>query len=186
MTSRGSEYDALVAKVDEAVRVVSERCAESITCHVGCESCCHVELTVSEVEARAVREGLSSLGEAQRQAIRERASSGPQVTPRCVMLESDGSCAIYESRPLVCRTQGQALRYPDDVIPVSAVFARTPRGVVTWCPLNYRDAQPAASDVLDAEQIDLTLAVINRRASADPLARVALRELAGVFFFQSL
>ena len=36
------------------------------------------------------------------------------------MLELDGRCAVYAHRPLVCRTQGYALRYPAGFMPEAA------------------------------------------------------------------
>ena len=70
---------------------------------------------------------------------------------------------IYAHRPLVCRTQGFALRYPAGFIPEAAVRARTNTGDVTHCPLNFTHAAPASPDVLDAERVDQLLAVVNHR-----------------------
>jgi hypothetical protein len=79
------------------------------------------------------------------------------------MLELDGRCAVYAHRPLVCRTQGLALRYPAGFIPEAAVRARTDTGEVTHCPLNFTQAAPLGADVLDAERVDQLLAVVNHR-----------------------
>ncbi len=173
------EYVALVAKVDGAASGVAARRAADISCHAGCEACCHTELTVSVVEAETVRQGLLALSEIERDVVRSRAKQTPSAEPRCVMLGDGGTCAIYDSRPLVCRTQGHALRYPDGVIPASALFSRTEDGGgVTWCPLNYTEKLPESHDVLDAERINQILAVVNRRATNSPEKRTSLRELA--------
>jgi hypothetical protein len=98
------------------------------------------------------------------------------------MLEPDGRCAVYEQRPLVCRTQGLALRYPHGVIPVSAVRERLPNGEVTHCPLNFGERVPAASDVLDAERVDQLLGLVNLRFAQatgdDPTRRYAISAIA--------
>ncbi len=83
--------------------------------------------------------------------------------PRCALLDDEGRCTVYEARPLVCRTQGHALRYPVGYVPISAVRRKLAEGDVTWCPLNYRDAPPNAGDVLDAERVDEILAVVAER-----------------------
>jgi hypothetical protein len=96
------------------------------------------------------------------------------------MLEEDGRCAIYPHRPLVCRTQGLPLRYPEGVIPALAVLARGRDGgdPITWCPLNFREHPPDAGDVLDAERVDAMLALSDREAGGRPGARTSLRALA--------
>jgi len=171
-------HRALLAKVDAFERAARERRAASMACRAGCGACCETKLTVCDVEADVVREGLGALEPEVRRRVAARAG---RSADRCVMLEEDGRCAIYASRPLVCRTQGLALRYPDGTIPVEAVFARA-RGssdALTWCPLNFTDAPPRPEDVLDAERVDAMLALSNRQAGGDPERRTSLDSLAG-------
>jgi Fe-S-cluster containining protein len=201
------DYAALRDKVDAFAAGVHERRAADLSCRRGCAGCCHVELTVCEVEAAAIRAQLDALDGKTREALRARAASpngngngngngddegddegdedGDGDAPRCVMLGDDDACAIYAARPLVCRSQGLPLRYPAELIPAESLRARSGSGAVTWCPLNFREAAsrpPAAADVLDAERVDQALALINRRyaerTGTDPLARTALRALA--------
>lgn len=196
-----AEYLALVMKVESFVAQVATRRAKDLTCKRGCDACCHAWLSVSEVEAEQVKAGLMALTPEQRTRVRARGerellrerelaqaeASGEQElqselpSPRCAMLEDDGSCAIYAFRPLVCRTQGHALRYPNDFIPTEAVLLRTKTGDVTWCPLNYTTTPPRSEDVLDAERVDQILALIARRHAPDEeaaLTRAGLSELA--------
>lgn len=181
------EYEALIGKVGAFVDATSARRAADMQCRKGCDSCCHAWLTVNAVEAANVRIGLAALSaheraelhaRGEREQMRERAGEAP----RCAMLGEDGSCAIYAHRPLVCRTQGHALRYPADVVPLAAVRARVAGGEVTWCPLNYTDASPQSADVLDADRVDQLLAVVNLRfVQGDrerALSRASLSELA--------
>lgn len=176
------EYEALVSKVSAFVDATSERRANDLHCRKGCDACCHAWLTVTEVEAANVRAGLSALSTEQRQHVRARGQrelTREQLSheaPRCAMLEDDGSCAIYAHRPLVCRTQGHALRYPPNVVPLAAVRAHAKAGEVTWCPLNYTNAAPQSADVLDAQLVDQLLGVVNLRFVQDDKQRALLRE----------
>lgn len=170
------DYLALRAKVDAFTDAVGERRGADLSCRAGCTACCHVQLEVSDVEAEGVREALRALDGAARERARARAES--PSSSACVMLEEDGGCAIYAARPLVCRTQGHALRYPPGTLLDAAVRAGGEGAEVTWCPLNYTERPPAAADVLDAERVDVLLAVINRRTTDRPLRRVALAALA--------
>lgn len=176
-----AEYRALQEKVETFVAATSERRKADLRCQKGCEACCHVSLSVGPVEAEAVRAGLRELPADVRERVRLRGQSPASGNPRCVFLEDDGSCAIYAQRPLVCRSQGQALRYPAGFVPEEAVRMRTRAGDVTWCPLNYTNSEPRGEDVLDAERVDQILALVTRRqvASAeDALSRTSLRDLA--------
>lgn len=180
------EYRTLVAKVDDfAARVTAVREAD-LACRAGCDGCCQVDLTVSAVEAAAVRGYLEALPSEARAAVVERGRArlgSEREASGCVMLNERGWCSIYPARPLVCRTQGLPLRYPAALIPVEAVRARAGQeGAVTWCELNFIARPPAATEVLDAERMDELLSVVNRRYAArgaiDPLERTGLTELA--------
>jgi hypothetical protein len=169
------DYLAIRAKVDAFGAATTARRSADLRCQAGCTACCEVQLEVSDVEAAHVREALGALSPETRARLAERAG---RPSKRCVMLEDDGRCAIYEARPLVCRTQGHALRYPPGTLPPEAVRATGAGAEVTWCPLNYTEQKPTAEDVLDAERVDVLLALVNRRVSARPLARIALVALA--------
>jgi hypothetical protein len=178
------EYLALRDKVDAfADRVLAEQ-REHLQCRAGCAGCCQADLSVSGVEAAAIREHLLTLPAAVRTRLQRRAAVAPSPASepsRCVMLDGKDRCQIYAARPLVCRTQGLPLRYPAELIPVSAVRLRTQSSAVTVCPLNFQTEDPPAGAILDAERVDQLLALINQRhAAADgasPLYRAPLREL---------
>ena len=167
------EYQALVTKVEAFARDVAQRQPDALTCHAGCASCCAVSLTVSPLEAASIRTGLqklapkvrAELSKRGREAL-ERAERG-ESPARCAMLDDDGRCAIYEHRPMVCRTQGHALRYPAGFVPAAAVRKRVAGGEVVHCPLNYQDVSPSPADVLDAERVDQILAVVALRFASD-------------------
>jgi Fe-S-cluster containining protein len=180
------EYDELVRRVDALAAQIALRRAGDLACGRGCTACCRVQLSLSPVEADEVRAALAGLSEDTRERLRARArelAAGGDL-PRdtaCVMLDEDGGCAIYASRPLVCRTQGHALRYPAGSLPDDSVFATGGGGEITWCPLNYTAELPRSEDVLEAERIDEVLATINLLAAEgtrDVLERATLVELA--------
>ncbi len=172
-------HRALVAKVDAFDVTVRERRAAEMECRAGCSACCGQQLSVCDVEAALLREGIATLDDAARERLAVRLES---LVPEsaCVFLDLGGRCAVYASRPLVCRTQGLPLRYPNGVIPVSAVFLRQRElaAEVTWCPLNFRSSAPNAPDVLDAARVDAMLALSNRDAGGDAERRTSLSDLA--------
>ena len=164
-------YAKLILKTDSFVQnVQNRRGSRVITCGQGCEACCHVRLELNAVEAHVARLAIDALDGDSKQRLAERAGQLAEqdeqddpAEPRCVMLEQDGSCAIYEARPLVCRTQGMALRYPPRTFPEEAVMAHDElNSDIVWCPLNYRIAPPHSEDVLEAGRLDEMLALVNR------------------------
>lgn len=182
---RLAEYRALRDKIDAFADGVGTRRAADLSCRAGCAACCHVPapLEVSAVESASIARHLAELPAAERAALRRRAAlardaqDAAQDAPAeaapspCVMLRDDDTCAIYAARPLVCRTQGLPLRYPEDTIPIAAIMARLPaaRGALTWCPLNFTAQPPGAADALDAERADALLALVNQRyVNEDP------------------
>lgn len=176
-----ADYRAVLARVDAFAAEVAARRAADVKCRAGCDGCCKVELSVSPVEAESVRRHLRVLPADVRARVTERARHG--LRHRCVMLEGDGTCAIYAARPLVCRTQGLPLRYPRGFVPADTVAARAGDDDVVWCPLNFTEGAPEGRDVLDAERVDLMLGLVNQRYcdahGIDPLSRVALAEIPG-------
>jgi uncharacterized protein len=216
-----TEYRALVAKVALFTDATATRRAADLRCSEGCSSCCQVWLSVSAVEAEQLREALRALPKTERDRLRARGArelareaeltlsahaaedaaphavpEPPRSTaahePRCAMLDEQERCSVYQGRPLVCRTQGHALRYPAGFIPSAAITRKSANGDETWCPLNYDAAEPEPADVLDAERVDQILAVVSARyvvaarndaaGSAgqgnDPKRRFTLSELA--------
>ncbi|HEX5658231.1 MAG TPA: YkgJ family cysteine cluster protein [Polyangiales bacterium] len=183
-----SEYRALIAKVEAFTEATFQRRRSDFRCSEGCAACCHTWLTVSAVEADEVRAALAALPPEKRVDVRQRGqrelarAANEANDPRCAMLDAGDRCSIYDARPLVCRTQGHALRYPFGLIPSDAIARRTDKGDLTWCPLNYDAAEPRAEDVLDAERVDQILAVVAARHAVahgtDREARFGLSTLA--------
>lgn len=176
---------ALRDRVDAFFADVTAKEMESIHCRRGCDACCYVDLTVGPAEAQTIRRTLQELDEEASHSLLTRAAREPHPSEDpspCVMLGSEGGCAIYAHRPMICRTQGLALRYPAGLIHPDALSAKGSDGSdLSWCPLNYRQETPSASTILDATRVDTVLAKINSIAARDegiaPETRVHLRDL---------
>lgn len=170
-----AEYAALRQRVDAFSDDVTRRRAADLECRSGCAGCCHVDLSVSAVEAAAIGDHFAQLSPADRQSLQAtlRAhllrAAALDSDPRCVMLRDDDTCAIYAARPLVCRSQGLPLLYPAEVIPEAARRGMAEDGrALTICPLNFtrEGAPPARRDILDAERVDVLLSLITRQFAA--------------------
>ena len=129
-------------------------------CQSGCSDCCHVRLSITGVEAAAIRRHVAAMPAAMRAAL---ASVGP--TDRCAALDAAGRCKIYDARPLVCRSHGVPIRMKRRGLPV-----------VQSCHRNFRTVEPDADCVLDQTTLSATLLAIDAAESHDP-ARIDLAAL---------
>jgi len=148
----------LRTRVDAHFDAAAADAGDQMQCAPGCASCCHVDLSVFEVEAAGVREALAALNPEARERVRAQATQ----TEHCAMLV-DGRCMVYAQRPLICRSHGVAVQLDD--------------GRVEHCPLNFRNTPPSPARVLRLAAINQPLSVIATLwdGAGD---RVALRELA--------
>jgi Fe-S-cluster containining protein len=114
---------------------------------------------VFAVEAENIRQVVEKLPgdkrtrvERQAREVIEREADGDAVA--CPLLVDD-VCSIYESRPLICRTQGLPL----------LIEADDGRPEIDYCPLNFTD--DGARDDLDEDhlvpldELNLRLAMVN-------------------------
>jgi len=139
-----SRLAELHAKVDGFFARVEARHGADMQCSTGCSDCCHVRLTITHVEAAAIRALVTSWPAEQRAAL---AAVGP--VDRCAALDPTGRCKIYEARPIVCRSHGAPIRMRRDSLPV-----------IESCFRNFTQTEPAAECVLDQQTLSaLTLAV---------------------------
>jgi Fe-S-cluster containining protein len=145
--------------VDWLTAKLQARYSKHLVCRAGCSGCCHHHLSVFAVEAEEARAAIESLPapirvrlEEQAREVINREARGEQVS--CPMLVDD-RCSIYESRPLICRTQGLPM----------LMEAEDGGSEVDFCPLNFTGA--GAVDDLDEdhlvplEALNLRLALLN-------------------------
>src|SRR5690606_8220160 len=82
-------------------------------CKRGCSACCHTQVSVTEDEsivlANKIREGLTI--DLERLAKQMVTKDDPSaffslnfVDRKCIFLNDEGACMVYEDRPSVCRT----------------------------------------------------------------------------------
>jgi Fe-S-cluster containining protein len=154
-----NSYRQLINQVDELTARLSALYARHLVCRAGCSGCCHHHLSVFAVEADAVREAIVALPNQvlavihqQAREVSEREAAGESVA--CPLLV-ENRCSIYESRPLICRTQGLPL----------LLEAEDGSQEVDFCPLNF--TAPEAIDDLDEthlvslDDLNLKLAIVN-------------------------
>lgn len=120
------------AVVRETCKALNDA-GESVSCKAGCGACCNNLVAISEVEARRIAQVISEMPEPRRTVVRERFTTAKRqfeqagllkklkhsdrwtdqeygemvgayfaVGVPCPFLE-DGSCSIYEERPITCR-----------------------------------------------------------------------------------
>jgi len=104
-----NRLDEFFAKIDAFFEAGKARYGEAITCRAGCDDCCRRRFSVTSIEAAAIRAALARLPEETRASLRERAADTKSAS--CPALEPDGTCAVYEARPTICRTHGLPIRF---------------------------------------------------------------------------
>jgi uncharacterized protein len=146
----------LTRKVDAFFARVAERHGADMQCATGCSDCCHVRLTITGVEAAAIRDHVAGWPAARRRAL---ATTGP--ADHCAALDALGRCRIYDARPLVCRSHGVPIRMRRGGLPV-----------VQACHRNFTRTTPDADCVLDQATLSATLLAVDAaaRAAAEPPA----------------
>ncbi|MNL13949.1 Flagellin N-methylase [compost metagenome] len=84
-----------------------------VSCKKGCSACCHMEVEVTNYEAAILKDLVVSGHSIDRERLKAQSQRGLQDKSwregmrnpdnPCVFLDSEGSCGIYESRPVMCR-----------------------------------------------------------------------------------
>lgn len=158
------EFAALVAKVDAKVAEIAERQSGNLACRVGCHSCCAPGLTITAVEAAAIRAHLQA-EPAALAAVRELARTLPWRQTRCTLLDAAGGCSIYPARPLVCRTQGLPIQWAP--------------GELSCCELNFVGGlhEVPAADRVDQRTLSTLLFVVDKRAGGGARRELSLAGL---------
>jgi uncharacterized protein len=154
-----TSYPLFIEQVDQLSTRLTARYHAHLNCRAGCSSCCHHHLSVFPVEAANIRAAIESLpDETQRllhrqaAAINERAARGETVA---CPLQLNERCAIYEARPVICRTQGLPLLYE----------AEDGNQEVDFCPLNFTSDEAIESldenHLVSLNDLNLKLAAVN-------------------------
>jgi Fe-S-cluster containining protein len=155
-----SQYRDLRARVDEKFREIEAAYSADFSCRKGCHSCCKPALTVNAIERAELREFFGERP-ALVEELRALASSNPHNGKRCSFLRAEGDCAVYEARPLVCRSHGAPLQFR----PLDSRDEKFRHRDV--CPLNFTAngiTDLPATSVINLDTINVLLALLSRRA----------------------
>ena len=149
-----SRLDELTAKVEAFFARVEARHGGDMQCRTGCSDCCRVRLSVTSVEAAAIRAEVAAWPEARRRALAEPAAGDD--AGGCAALDAAGRCRIYAARPLVCRSHGAPIRLREDSLPV-----------VRSCHRNFTRTTPDPDCVLDQTTLSALVLAVDREAGGD-------------------
>lgn len=153
MQSLLTNYSLLVAKVDEFCRRTTNEFAVHIACKPGCDDCCR-HLTLFPVEAVMLALALRELPEPRASLLKRKASEAP--SDRHCPLLIGGLCAMYDARPLICRTHG---------LPLAIRGEDAHR--VDYCPRNFQalDTIPGSA-VLRLDRLNEALVMVDAQFRA--------------------
>jgi hypothetical protein len=158
-----SRYQELASKVDAFFARVQSRHGNDLQCGSGCSDCCHVRLTITQVEARAIRAEVASWDDERRSALVAAAAAAPR--DRCVALDSTGRCLIYAARPFVCRSHGAPIRIPARDARDDDAAMRLP--VIQSCFRNFTHTEPEPDCILDQTTLSALVLALDRDAGGD-------------------
>ena len=155
----------LTRKVDAFFARVAERHGDDMQCATGCSDCCHVQLTITGVEADAIRAHVAAWPADRRRGLAELATDD---AGRCAALDDAGRCRIYEARPLVCRSHGVPIRLRDRGLPV-----------IRTCHRNFTRTTPDTDCILDQTTLSALLLAVDtaERPTGEPAHRIDLASL---------
>lgn len=158
----------LYEKVEAFERKLSAEARGFSQCRKGCSRCCHVDLSVFQLEAEAVTSWFEKKSAEEKEELRG-LWSGIQPSEQCAFLVND-ACTIYEARPLICRTQGLPLRFHEN----GETYADV-------CPLNEEMLNVVtAEEVLNLDLVNTILSKLER-AGGEERPRVRLHDLRSGF-----
>lgn len=111
LTASGPERARLLHRLVDAETFKDENIPSS--CKKGCSACCHMEVEITSYEAEILKDLVQAGHEIDsekllKQSCRELQDplwkQGPRnIDSKCVFLNQEGSCSIYEHRPAMCR-----------------------------------------------------------------------------------
>lgn len=141
-------YYRLVAKIDSLCTEILMQCADSVSCRKGCDACCR-HFSIFWVEAVSLATFVANLPQKQSAFLRSRAQYQAEQDV-CPLLE-DGVCALYATRPIICRTHG---------LPILARGETTQ--IIDFCPRNFTQLETIPGhQIIDLDQLNTTLVAIN-------------------------
>jgi Fe-S-cluster containining protein len=95
-------------EVDRLIKEEKKGLKKEFSCKKGCSYCCSIEVYITEDEADLLLahckdSGIAIDWEKVKRQTEYKGDWTEQKDPRCVFLDEDGSCKVYECRPIGCR-----------------------------------------------------------------------------------
>jgi len=175
MTTDKTLYAALLQKIEALSKQQIEKFGDQITCHQGCDECCHPPDSLFQVEAQFLEDGICALSSEYSLKIEQRLIAYQKgERKQCPLLE-DHKCLVYSSRPSICRTQGFALWLPSTEKEENQEFEDSSR--MSWCSLNFTKKQASRIDALDVGRLNMMLSLMTQLGWKDQPARRNLIEI---------
>jgi Fe-S-cluster containining protein len=165
-----SKYSALLASVDKWFAACVARAGSEISCKTGCSECCRALFDITLLDAIFLKSGFDRLNAEIKAGVLARANTrllsiqalwpdfeAPYIlnyrpeleweilmpdedeTP-CPLLAEDGTCLVYDFRPMTCRLHGLPL------LDISGEVLHD-----EWCTLNFTRENPLEMDDLKWE-----------------------------------
>ncbi len=131
-------------KLDTRSAEITLRRAAHFACRIGCDGCCQTERTVSDIEYAALEQAVADLPETSRLRLREQIQRRETDDGPCGLL-MDGRCAVYEERPLICRSHGLPMVMEQQL---------------SVCPLNFTEMDIADLPNEDLISVDTLTAIL--------------------------
>ena len=138
-----SQYLSLLARIDDFCMRLLQMHGRHISCSPGCCACCNQILNLLPVEFYYLQTA------AEAAALQEPVHAEGD----CPLLH-EGTCLLYEHRPVICRTHGMPL-----------VVEENGLRRVDCCPENFKDGALntlSGDSLLHLERVNLLLVSINR------------------------
>jgi Fe-S-cluster containining protein len=153
-----ANYHSLLERIDQLCLSIAGEFAAAIVCRAGCSGCCR-HLSLFPVEAAGLVRAVRDLPGEVRRLLAGRTDLG--LNSSCPLLVND-CCAVYLSRPVICRTHG---------LPLLAVIAG--KQTLDCCPENFRNVEALpGSAIINLETLNNTLVAINSLFVAETADRV--------------
>jgi uncharacterized protein len=168
------QYVELMREVDAAVHTLEGLHKNHLQCQPGCCSCCTIS-SVLPLEAAALNMAIARLDKKVKMIIRDQRQG--EVCPLLV----DCRCAVYQARPLICRTHG---------LPIAYVDYERQAIEVSVCPLNFTaDYQFAQEELLFIDTFNARLAQFNneycKHSGISNTGRIAITDIVSAAFAES-
>lgn len=157
-----THYIELLARLDNFGRQLQQRLGAHIACAPGCADCCGQVLEIMPVEFYYLQSA----------ARQKPPNAGSEAGSACPILYR-GLCALYDHRPVICRTHGLPLLLEEEG-----------RHWVDCCKKNFMSGslpELPGDSLLHLERLNLLLVSINHVFSAaagiDAAQRISIAEL---------